>query len=135
VTSLPLSHATTSPSSAGEETVWQARGLCRFMPPELWEHDRLPGHPEALRLCLACPVKTECVNAALIEATKISGDFLIRGATTPWQRELIRRGTVTIPTMWERSAATVARHDEEVYQKILPAMSNEATHRGQQVAA
>lgn len=73
---------------------WQARGLCRNQPPELWfaaddSHDAVI----AKRICAQCPVKLECRQWALDHREQHG---VWGGLTEAERRRFLRTGTTLV---------------------------------------
>lgn len=68
---------------------WEQQGLCTQVDPDLFFPD--VGHPSkhAKKVCVQCPVITECLDHAL-KNTQLTG---VWGGTTHRERLLIRRPT------------------------------------------
>ena len=85
-----------------ESQDWMTQARCAQTDPEAFFPEGKgkgngPAHRTARRVCLACPVESECLDYALIHDER----FGIWGNTTPKQREAIRRRlgyTTTTPT-------------------------------------
>lgn len=82
---------------------WQDRAACRGMKPRVFDLSEMT--EVAARTCLRCPVRLECVSEALDRHHTC--DCGIWGATTPKQRERIRRRRVTLEVAWQETAELV----------------------------
>lgn len=87
---------------------WQDRAACRGMPTRIW--DAVEMTPVAGRTCASCPVRLECVSEALDRHHTV--DVGIWGATTPKQRERIRRRRVTLEVAWQETAELVQQAED-----------------------
>lgn len=76
-------------------TTWKADGLCAQTDPEAFFPELGHTAAPARRVCLACPVRVECLEYAIDH-----GERGIWGGTTENQRKAIRRARET-----ERGAA------------------------------
>lgn len=110
---------------------WEAKALCQFLPASWWDTDR--PHIEAIRVCLACPVASRCLNDAMSAVTRHEWDTGIRAATTPDDREAIRRGRTGVDAAWTRAGRLVWEHDARV-REDLDAMFLEQLHDLEAVA-
>lgn len=94
MTLIPDTYATTIP--------WEARAVCASLDPELFQLPEGHGHSladdsrhrqqiaHAKAACSVCPVRTECLTAAL--AVPQGQDlWAVAGGTTPRERARIRR--------------------------------------------
>lgn len=76
---------------------WQLDAECAGLPPEPWFTD--PGdvdHFLATAVCVDCPVRAQCLAAAMNEEPRkapADARFGIRGATTPEEREVLATRT------------------------------------------
>jgi len=67
---------------------WLEFALCRGADPGLFDAlDGTRDQARALGICAECPVRSECLGAALLEGD----DTTVRGGLTPEQRRIIRR--------------------------------------------
>lgn len=72
---------------------WRQQASCTGTYPEAWFVET-GDYPSGLfRICAACPVQTECLEAALTEEGNLwaGGRFGVRGGTTPRERARIAR--------------------------------------------
>lgn len=65
---------------------WQGRAACASHRPSRWDTDE--PDPEAIAICHACPVKTQCLQDAL-DRNETHG---VRGGYTPHQRAAMKQG-------------------------------------------
>lgn len=84
---------------------WQDRAACRGMKPRVFDLEKMTDI--AARTCFRCPVRLECLSEALDRHHTC--DCGIWGATTPKQRERIRRRRVTLEGAWQETAELVQR--------------------------
>lgn len=73
---------------------WKIRAACRGMPIDIWYAEgKTADHSTALAVCATCPVKTECLESALVEETVLGHQATlgIRGGKTDAQRKKIRK--------------------------------------------
>lgn len=77
---------------AEEDTAWRAEAACRDLPTAWWFPTRGEGAGRGKTICLECPVRSECLAAALAEEANwgvhASG---VRGGLSPRQRARLRR--------------------------------------------
>lgn len=72
---------------------WRQQASCAGTYPEAWFVETGDYPSSLFRICAACPVQTECLEAALAEEGNLwaGGRFGIRGGTTPRERARIAR--------------------------------------------
>lgn len=74
---------------------WRDDGSCRGHDhPALWTGDDAGNHPEAYRICRGCPVRRDCLQAAL--ELSAWDDFGVWGGTSQHSRHLMRRGQIDV---------------------------------------
>jgi WhiB family redox-sensing transcriptional regulator len=67
---------------------WLLDALCRGADPTLFDAlDGTRDQAKALGICADCPVRSECLDAALAEGD----DTTVRGGLTPEDRRMLRR--------------------------------------------
>lgn len=68
---------------------WRQQGICSHANPDIWfpEREKINHCKQAIELCLQCPVRIECLEAALTAEDEERG---IWGGTTTKQRKQIR---------------------------------------------
>lgn len=68
---------------------WRRQGICSHTDPDIWfpEREKITHCKQAIELCLQCPVRIECLEAALTSEEEERG---IWGGTTTKQRKQIR---------------------------------------------
>lgn len=73
---------------------WRLQAACRpdHIDPD-WFHPTTDIPIEAMRVCVNCPVRTDCLNEAL--NTKVSDDSGVWGGTTALARIQIRQGRLS----------------------------------------
>lgn len=74
-----------------DQPKWHREALCGEVGGDLWFPDKGESDHEAKRICLACPVRTACLQDALDTGEKHG----IRGGLSGWQRNQIRRNKTT----------------------------------------
>jgi WhiB family redox-sensing transcriptional regulator len=72
---------------------WHREALCAQVGGDLWFPEHRDNGHEAKRICLACPVRTACLQDALDTGERHS----IRGGLSGWQRVQLRRTKTTNP--------------------------------------
>jgi WhiB family redox-sensing transcriptional regulator len=78
---------------------WLDQAFCRYDNGDLWYPDSytsprgMAQAAEAIRICHACPIRQQCLEAALAEegGRTVDGRHGIRGAKTPLERLAIHR--------------------------------------------
>ncbi|MEV8474884.1 WhiB family transcriptional regulator [Streptomyces sp. NPDC051173] len=74
---------------------WETTALCRHRDPALFTPDLAAKHhvARAKAICTACPVRPQCLNAALAEERGLDHHFraTIRGGLTPRERTQLDR--------------------------------------------
>lgn len=67
-------------AALGRGVTWQAEALCRQFDPDTWFPDPSEVPENARRVCRLCPVRMECVTAAIASDEKygVWGGFLAR---------------------------------------------------------
>ena len=68
---------------------WRSEAACRSLPTAWWYVTRGDRAPRAKAICAACPVKAECLEAAMAEDG--SGAFGVRGGMSARERNQLRR--------------------------------------------
>ena len=85
---------------------WMQRAACADAPADIFFDERAL-RPEvrfaaAAAVCARCPVRPECLDAALPHALDRSWDLTFRASTTAAERRRIRRGTLRREDVWAR---------------------------------
>ena len=97
---------------------WQDRAACEGHPdPDLWFADRGgSGHYVAARaICDRCPVRVECLGAALEEERHETQRFGMRGGYTGAERDYLSdTGKVRIRKMGRASLVKIHRHRQAI---------------------
>lgn len=84
--------------------IWHDRAACRGVSSVNWAGTLTPA---AATLCSGCPVRVECLNAALGHESK--WDVGVWGGTDPKLRHRIRTGQVTVAAAWAEADAIAAQ--------------------------
>lgn len=69
------------------EAHWQAQAACRRLDPDWWFSTQPQATAKARKTCRGCPVRQQCLSAALADPT-LSGMW---GGTTGRERRRMRR--------------------------------------------
>lgn len=71
---------------------WRESALCRQVDPELFYPEQgVSVHP-AVKVCMACEVRAECLTAGIAEDKRSGHAYGVWGGLTPKQRTAYRRG-------------------------------------------
>lgn len=73
----------------GTQNAWTEEGLCSQTDPELFFPEAGQSPVEAKRICRRCPVRTECLDAALGRGLEDAGVW--GGTTWTERRRMLRR--------------------------------------------
>ncbi|MEU2134949.1 WhiB family transcriptional regulator [Streptomyces sp. NPDC018352] len=102
-----------APDTLPRPTEWAERGACRghgdiFLPPST-ERDATPG--PARQICAACPIRSECLAAAMKEEGRADhhGRAGVRGGLTPTERASIARRLRRTPSREDTPACGTTR--------------------------
>lgn len=131
---MSLADALTMQVGPDEAAGWAADALCYGSDPERWMADKDPD-PEALRICLACPVKDACLDEALALGVSYRADAGVWAASTPVQRKALRAGSRDRAGVWGWAAARVAAHDRRVGDELDGWLLGEAGRMAEEMAA
>jgi WhiB family redox-sensing transcriptional regulator len=76
-----------------DDQEWRRRAVCKGAPLEWFFGSGDYEYRRAMRLCDRCPVRVECLDAAVLEEDDVPMRFItgVRGGTTPAQRVAMRR--------------------------------------------
>lgn len=90
----------------GCDVTWMEHAACVGMPTDLF-FDESSARPEvrfaeAAAVCARCPVRNECLDAALPFAHGKIYDSSFRASTTAAERKMIRRGEADRRKVWEK---------------------------------
>lgn len=76
---------------------WPRLAACRWYPEYDWDSDVV--FPHLAEVCGRCPVRGECLMAALDFDPKV--DVGVWGGTSPWHRQRIRQGRIEPWDVWK----------------------------------
>jgi WhiB family transcriptional regulator, redox-sensing transcriptional regulator len=70
---------------------WRHRAACVGSDPAMWFPEDDAGVAECVAVCEGCPVRQECLTAALVETRGSYDEVGVRGGLTPAERKSLRR--------------------------------------------
>ena len=111
-----------SPASPAESAAWWHEALCRGVSPAVfYASERGDRCTEALALCAACPVRSECLAAAIAEEVSANYVYGVRGGLGPQARRQLRLEQLRQHRAAKRRAAFLARYGGSHEVEITPA--------------
>lgn len=78
-----------------DRPAWQEEALCAQSDPEAWYPEQGGSTLEAKRICQSCPVRTECLTAALANQER----FGIWGGHSERERRKLTKGIAVVPNL------------------------------------
>jgi hypothetical protein len=77
---------------------WELRAACRYEDPDLWFSHQHRG--EAIAICQSCPVREECLDAALVREAGVPKTYregIVAGLSGPQRWRLARQRNIAAP--------------------------------------
>ncbi|MFD6970710.1 WhiB family transcriptional regulator [Streptomyces sp. NPDC059949] len=144
----------TSPTLAPPRIDWRQAAACTGLADLFFPHDDRRDEPQAKKICRRCPVRTECLNAALAEEGTANqwARYGIRGGLNPRQRaeaagaraskakpldphdyaetdELLRAGTMSDTEISDRTGIPASSIHRRRAELGLPTLRQRATEQ------
>ena len=92
-----------------DDHTWVLDAVCASTDPEIWHDPEM--QPDCLRVCDSCPVRQDCLDAALAEEADDGMCWGVRGGQTPAARLATIAGIPTPP--WADDPVNAAMDSEE----------------------